>query len=121
MHGLSLLRPPALMVASLLFHRGGPDLGPTDDDTRILLDPLVMLGARWVLALGLLLGAALAALAFRRLTRLGAPARRRVFWSVVVFLFGPAGFVVYRACEPARAWQPVPETVRQPLLIQSAA
>jgi hypothetical protein len=122
MHGLSLMRPPMLMVASLLFPRTGPTLGnPTDDDTRILLDPLVMLGARWVLVLDLLLGAALAALAFRRLTRLGAPRSRRLFWTAVVFCLGPVGFVVYRVCETKRAWHPVPETVKQPMLIQSAA
>jgi hypothetical protein len=123
MHGLSLLRPPLLELASLLFPSSPPNLGnPTDDDTRILLDPLVMLGARWVLIIDLLLGAALAALAFRRSTRLGLPAPRRLFWTLVAFGFGPAGFVVYRACEGDRAWQPLPEAApKRALLIESAA
>jgi hypothetical protein len=122
MHGLSLLRPPLLMVASLLFPRTGSGLGnPTDDDTRILLDPLVMLGARWVLLLGLIIAAALAALTFRRLSRLGVPAPRRLLWTAAVLALGPAGYLVCRSCEGARAWQPVPETIQRPLLIQTAA
>jgi hypothetical protein len=132
MHGLSLLRPPLLMAISLLFPRSLPagvkgaaetvGSNPTDDDTRILLDPLVMLRARWVLLLNLLLGATLAALTLRRLGRLQVPAARRAFWTAVVLSFGPAGFLVYRASERDRAWQrPEPAAVKQPLLIQSAA
>jgi len=129
MHGLSLLRPPPLEVASLLFPRSrtvgaaGPiGNNPTDDDARILLDPLVMLGARWVLVINLLLGVGLALLTFRRLTKLGLPAGRRAFWSALVLLTGPAGFVVQRACEGARAWQaPEPATAKPPLIIASAA
>jgi hypothetical protein len=123
MQGLSLLRPPLLVVASLFFPRQAPALGnPTDDDARILLDPLVMLRARWPLVLDLLLGAGLAALAFRRLGRLGVPRGRRAFWTALVLTFGPAGFVVYRACEGDRAWQAL-ETAPapRPLVIQSAA
>jgi hypothetical protein len=123
MHALSLLRPPLLEAASLLFPRKPPALGnPTDDDARIILDPLVMLGARWVLLLDLLLGAGLAALTLRRLTRLGVPAPRRAFWTAVSLALGPAGFVVGRAWEGNRAWQPLEAAPpKRPLLIESAA
>lgn len=124
MHALSLLRPPLLVLPSLLLpHVPAPQSNSTDDDARILLDPLVMLGARWVLALDLLLAAALATLTLRRLTRLRLPPTRRAFWSALVLAFGPAGFIVSLACERPRAWHPVeePATAKQPLIIQTAA
>jgi hypothetical protein len=123
MHGLSVLRPCLLTVASLLFPHNAPAMdNPTDHDARVVLDPLVMLGAGWPLAVNLLLGAVLAVLTFRRLTRLGVPGARRAFWTAVVVGFGPAAYVVYRACENDRAWHRLETApVKQPLMIQSAA
>jgi hypothetical protein len=124
MHALSLLRAPLLASLSLAAPRTPPTMGnPTDDDARIFLDPMVMLGAHWLLGANLLVALALAGLAYWRLGKLGASPARRGFWCGGILLFGVAGYLVYRACENARAWQPLEgtEPVKRPLLIQSAA
>jgi hypothetical protein len=122
--GLSLLRPPLLSTISLAFPRTPPALGnPTDEDARILLDPLVMLGNHWILGLHLLVTALLTGLTVRRLARMGVPMSRRIFWGVGVAVLGPVAYVVGRACEPARSWLPMaPATEpRAALIIRTAA
>jgi hypothetical protein len=122
MQAVSLLRAPLLALTSAGVRLSPVPLGnPTDGDARILLDPVVMLGGTGILVVNLLLGLGLAALAWRRLGQLGAPAPRRGFWTATVFLFGIAGYVLYRTCENRRAWQPLEVAERRPLLIQSAA
>lgn len=122
MLGLSLLRPPVLVAASLFSPQERITFGnATDDDQRIVLDPMVMLRATGVLPFCLLLGASLAVLTFRRLGRLGVPAPRRAFWTAAVFLLGVLAYLVQRACENTRAWRPLEETAKPPLLIKSAA
>jgi hypothetical protein len=123
MLALSLLRPPVLSTISLAFPRTPPALGnPTDEDARILLDPLVMLGNHWILVAHLLVTGLLVGLTLRRLGRLGVPGARRAGWAVAVATLGPAAYVVCRACETARAWQPLAAPEAKPaLLIRSAA
>jgi hypothetical protein len=122
MQGLSLLRAPVLTLASLLAPPTKTLGNPTDNDARILLDPLVMLGSRWALALTLLVAGVLATLTFRRLGRLGVPASRRAFWTALVAASGVLGFIVYRTCENQRAWHALDLTQARPaLLIKSAA
>jgi hypothetical protein len=122
MQALSLLRAPVLAAISPLVHRVRSLGNPTDNDARIVLDPLVMLGNGWVLGLNLLLAAVLATLTFRRQSRLGAVDGRRVIWTAVVAAFGVPAYVIYRACENKRAWHVLDVAqVRPPLLIQSAA
>jgi hypothetical protein len=121
MMGLSVLRAPVLALASLAAPRPARLDSPSRDGAWILVDPMIVLGATGVLVVQLLIGGALAAVALRRLTRLGASRGRRAFWTALVFLFGPLAFFVYRACENARAWQPLEAAEPVPLLIASAA
>jgi hypothetical protein len=113
----SLIRAPAVQLWSAVSpesrhpHRYEP-MGLTD----------VLVASRpSLLVANLLLGLALAFLAWRRLGRLGAPAAERLFWTANVVALGLAAFICYRLLEPKRAWcsPPNPAPVR-PLVIQSA-
>jgi len=123
MLALSLLRAPALEVASLLAAGTLPIVSPDEADATTFLDPMVALGARWLVPVNLALAALLAVLAFRRLGRLGVPPGRRLFWTATVLVLGVLGYLAQRAVENARAWRTIdaaPPAARR-LLIESAA
>jgi hypothetical protein len=67
------------------------------------------------LALGgnLVLALALAALAFRRLSRTAMPAGRRWAWTIAVLLTGVPGYLCQRLIETDRAWRQMPSAAKQ--------
>ena len=106
----TLLRPPLSALPSLW---AAPERA-SEPGPRLLLDPGVTLGLRGALVLNVLLAFGLGALAFWRLGRLGASAKRRLFWTAAVLLGGPAAYLIHRAVETNRAWKPVPAEATQP-------
>ena len=112
---LSAIRPPVLQIPSGALSippvswEPGADPPPSEPrSTRwsyLLLDPLVVVGARWWLVLASIALAVLVAWGTRRHLRLrGVDAATLRFWTVAVLLLGPAGAWVAIACERRRAW-----------------
>jgi hypothetical protein len=119
---VSLLRAPLLEVFSLALAGSTPVSRVEHADATIFLDPLVALGTTGLVPINLVLAALLAALTFRRLTRLGVPLPRRLGWCAAVLLTGLLGYLAQRSSENARGWRavaPAPEEPRRPLLIQT--
>ncbi|HEU4417474.1 MAG TPA: hypothetical protein VFT55_00970 [Planctomycetota bacterium] len=111
---LSAMRPPllqlltgALAVAPMSWGAGVARSSerPLPGWVTMLLDPLVMIGARWWLVAASIVLAVLVAWATRRrLRRRGVDAATLRFWTVAVVLLGPVGALVAIACERRRAW-----------------
>jgi hypothetical protein len=105
----ALLRPPLTSVPSLLT----PERKAYQFD-RLLLDPAVARAGRWLVPANLLVALALAALAWRRLGRLGVTEGRRRFWVAVVLVGGLPGWLCQRLVETRRAWAPLPAAEQAP-------
>ena len=111
---LSAMRPPLLQIltGALAVPPMSWGAGVTPSPERplpgwvtMLLDPLVMIGARWWLVAASIALAVLVAWATRRrLRRRGVDAATLRFWTVAVVLLGPVGAWVAIACERRRAW-----------------
>jgi hypothetical protein len=116
----TLLRPPLFSAVS----RVVPFTVHRTPGPMWVLDPLIPIASGWLLLANLLIGAALAALAQRRLARLGAPLDRRLTWTIAVVLGGVPAYVCARLIETRRAWQALPAAEVAPaaprLLIESA-
>jgi hypothetical protein len=121
--GSGALRSPLSTLAAPL---AGPDralrLG-----AALLLDRPALLGDWPALGANLLLTALLAALAFRRLGRFGAPRARRLYWAGAILLGGAPAYLAFRLIERRRGWAPMPDqpegrpaATAAPLLLQNA-
>jgi hypothetical protein len=104
-YGSTVVRAPALTLASLLVRRDHRQAGQELMPGLSLLDLAVVLGDRRMVVANVLLALLLGGLTVARGRKLPLPRGRQLFWVSAVLLTGLTGYIAFRAFETRCAWR----------------